>query len=283
MNLPGESDPLLQAALKPFQALEAQGLAAQYERSFKLEPGRLITQRYMLGVRTDSASEAALIAAARAVGMPETALDAFAQSLGTASTVLFGFEGIELPRSGDEAPVFKVYAEYRDRLADRSPGDAPIELFRGFKWQPGEEEAWVETRYGCRPGLSAEEIRTRGAQLLATPMLEPVRVAVNAVLERSLAAYPGFQPQWLELGEAGQPIRAFDLNLYEAGLQVGDIAWPLSMLASHYRIAPADLERLLAMAGPGLLGHVSAGASRSRAGFLTVYFEPAESAGPGFR
>jgi len=100
MNQPGAPDSLLQAALRPFQALEAQGLAAQYERSFKLEPGRLITQRYMLGVRTDSTSDAMLIAAARAVGMPQAALDAFAQSLGAASTVLFGFEGVNLPRSG---------------------------------------------------------------------------------------------------------------------------------------------------------------------------------------
>jgi hypothetical protein len=110
-----------------------------------------------------------------------------------------------------------------------------------------------------------------------------VRAAVNAVLERSLATDPGFQPQWLELGESGQPIRAFDLNLYEAGLRVADIARPLSALARRFAILPDDLERLLAIAGPGLLGHVSAGESRRGAGFLTVYFEPAESAGPGLR
>lgn len=283
MNQPGAPDSLLQAALRPFKALEAQGLAAQYERSFKLEPGRLITQRYMLGVRTASTSEAVLIAAARAVGMPQAALDAFAQSLGAASTVLFGFEGVNLPRSSGDAPVFKVYAEYRARLVDRLPGDAPVELFRGFKWQPDEPHAWIETRYGCRPGLTVEEVRARGAQLLATPALEPVRAAVNAVLERSLAIDPGFQPQWLELGESGQPIRAFDLNLYEAGLRVADIARPLSALARRFAILPDDLERLLAIAGPGLLGHVSAGESRRGAGFLTVYFEPAESAGPGLR
>lgn len=283
MNQPGAPDSLLQAALKPFQALEAQGIAAQYERSFKLEPGRLITQRYMLGVRTDTTSEAVLIAAARAVGMPQAALDAFAQSLGTASTVLFGFEGVNLPWSSGDAPVFKVYAEYRPRLVDWLPGDAAVELFRGFKWQPDEPHAWIETRYGCRPGLTVEEVRARGAQMLATPALEPVRAAVNAVLERSLATDPGFQPQWLELGESGQPIRAFDLNLYEAGLRVADIARPLSALARRFAILPDDLERLLAIAGPGLLGHVSAGESRRGAGFLTVYFEPAESAGPGLR
>jgi hypothetical protein len=283
MNQPGAPDSLLQAALKPFQALEAQGIAAQYERSFKLEPGRLITQRYMLGVRTDTTSEAVLIAAARAVGMPQAALDAFAQSLGTASTVLFGFEGVNLPWSSGDAPVFKVYAEYRPRLVDWLPGDAAVELFRGFKWQPDEPHAWIETRYGCRPGLTVEEVRARGAQMLATPALEPVRAAVNAVLERSLATDPGFQPQWLELGESGQPIRAFDLNLYEAGLRVADIARPLSALATRFGIVPDDLERLLAIAGTGLLGHVSAGESRRGAGFLTVYFEPAERAGPGFR
>lgn len=276
MEVSAAIDPLLAAALRPFQALEAQGLASQYERSFKLEPGRLITQRYMLGVRTEAASSAQLVAAAKGVGMPEPALTLFARSLDGASTVLFGFEAVEPPYSAGHGPVFKVYAEYRSRLIGRSPDEPPVELFRGFKWQPERQNAGLQTVYWCRPGLAIDDIHRQVHARLAAPMLHPVRRAVDAVLAQTLAAHPGCRPQWLELGEADAPIRAFDLNLYDARMRVADLAAPLTMLASDFSIPSSDLARLLAIAGPGWLGHVSAGESRSHAGFLTVYFEPVD-------
>ena len=276
MEVSAAIDPLLASALRPFQALEAQGLASQYERSFKLEPGRLITQRYMLGVRTDEASSAQLVAAAKGVGMPEPALTTFAQSLGGASTVLFGFEAVEPPDPAGHGPVFKVYAEYRSRLIGRSPDEPPVELFRGFKWQPERQDAGLQTVYWCRPGLAIHDIQQQVRARLAAPMLHPVRRAVDAVLAQALAANPACRPQWLELGEADQPIRAFDLNLYDVRMRVTDIARALTMLASDFNIPSSDLARLLSIAGPGWLGHVSAGESRSHAGFLTVYFEPVD-------
>lgn len=269
-------DPLLAAALRPFQALEAQGLAAQYERSFKLEPGRLITQRYMLGVRTDAASTVQILAAARDVGMPESALAEFARSLGGASMVLFGFEAAEPPHPPGRGPVFKVYAEYRSRLAACSPDGPPVELFRGFKWQPERRDGGLQTVYWCRPGLALRDIEARVHAQLDSPVLHEVRDAVDRVLARALFERPDCRPQWLELGEAGAPIRAFDLNLYDVQLRVSDIAGALSALARHFGIPSSDLARLLAIAGPGWLGHVSAGESRSHAGFLTVYFEPVD-------
>ena len=59
-------------------------------------------------------------------------------------------------------------------------------------------------------------------------------------------------------------------------MRVTDIARALTMLASDFNIPSSDLARLLSIAGPGWLGHVSAGESRSHAGFLTVYFEPVD-------
>jgi hypothetical protein len=267
---------MIEAALKPFQVLEALGLPAQYERSFKIEPGRLIAQRFMLGVRTEWASNDRLMEAARQIGMPSSAQPVFEQMLTGASAVLFGFEGSD---SGDGA-VFKVYTEHRSRLADREVGDPPVELFRGFKWHARQPQACVQTVYWCRPGLPIEAIRARMREQLAASELTVLHEAVAAMVDRAIASRPGFIPQWVELGEPGEPIRAFDLNLYEASLRVAAIDTWLAKLAQAVRVDRALLVRLLNAAGPGLLGHVSAGVSRRGEGFLTVYFEPAESAPP---
>ncbi len=267
---------MIEAALKPFQVLEALGLPAQYERSFKIEPGRLIAQRFMLGVRTEWASDDRLMEAARQIGMPSSAQPVFEQMLTGASAVLFGFEGSE---SGD-GEVFKVYTEHRSRLTDRAVGDPRVELFRGFKWHAWQPEACVQTVYWCRPGLPIEAIRARMREQLAASGLTVLHEAVAAIVDRATAARPGFIPQWVELGEAGQPIRAFDLNLYEVGLRVAAIETLIATLARALGIDPVLVTRLLNAAGSGLLGHVSAGVSRRGEGFLTVYFEPAESAPP---
>jgi hypothetical protein len=115
---------------------------------------------------------------------------------------------------------------------------------------------------------------------LAASELTVLHEAVAAMVDRAIASRPGFIPQWVELGEPGEPIRAFDLNLYEASLRVAAIDTWLAKLAQAVRVDRALLVRLLNAAGPGLLGHVSAGVSRRGEGFLTVYFEPAESAPP---
>jgi len=273
------SNPVLQAALKPFQVLESLGIAAQYERSFKIEPRRLLTQRYMLGVSAQSAPHERFVEAARRLGMPASALPQFEKALPEASVVLFGFEGTAETDQTAGASVLKVYTEHRSRLSNRARGDAPVEVFRGFKWRPDQPGDGIQTLYWCRPGLAADEIRTQVAEHLAAPALEPVREMVAATLERAIHARPGFTPQWLELGESGQPIRAFDLNLYEAGLRVAAIGPLLARLAHAYAIEPGLMDRLLDVAGSGLLGHLSAGVSRAGTGFLTIYFEPHESAG----
>jgi hypothetical protein len=266
---------LVDLAVRPFQVLEALGLPAQYERSFKLEAGELITQRYMLGVDAKLAPQTVLEEAVSQIGMPHAMRPLFAQALASASTVLFGFEGSENPERSDGRAVFKVYVEYRSRLLARGADDSPIELFRGFKWHAEHQSRSVQTIYWCRPGLSNEAIRSRISVLLADPTLANIASCCVAILDRIDGVRPTVQSQWLELGELNQPVRAFDLNLYSAGLKVMAIARPIQTLSEDIGVDRKALDRLLALAGHGLLGHLSAGTSRNGRGFLTIYFEPA--------
>ena len=259
---------LLEFSLRPFRVFESMGLAAQYERSFKFEPGEMISQRYMLAVPVDPVRREQLVAAAQALDMPTHLCDEFAQALDGARMSEFGFEG------SARSAVFKVYAEYPEPPRRALIGTEPTLLFRGFKWRADRPHSGVQTLYHGRPGLSNSQIRERIDEHLDGPYLSFLRESVVAMLDRATGARAHFVPRWLELGEAGQPVRAFDLNLYEAGLRVGAIGAELSRLADQFSIPATLTARLLDVTSAGLLGHLSAGRSRDGSAFLTIYFEP---------
>jgi hypothetical protein len=286
-------------AVRPFEVLESLDLPAHYERSFKMRPGALRAQRYLLGVPTAGVSGTRLIEAARRLGMPEHLQPGFAHSLEGASMVLYGFEG------GDDGTVFKAYTEHRARLAlalaalgEGGAWPAPVELFRGFKWREvgrlatrgallDEVDAasmgsapvsGVQTVYRALPGLRMQQVLAEVKARLRDVRVAPLRVAVLDLLDLVQRARPDFAPVWLDVGELDEPVRAFDLNLYDAGLRVQDIAVELRMLAQALRIERDLVRRLLAAAGPGLLGHVCAGCGRDGLPCLTIYFEPAGQA-----
>ena len=280
-------------AILPFQVLEALDLPAQYERSFKMCLGGLFAQRYLLGVPATRVAPGRLVEAARRLGMPPDMLPCFERALEGASTALFGFE------DGPHGPVLKAYAEYRSRLGTaqmgpRGPDRRPstVELFRGFKWPmacrpadaPGDgapggvplvaASGGVQTVYRALPGLSAQQVRLEADARLSDAWAWPLRAAVLGILQRAHWARPGFAALWLDLGELDGPVRGFDLNLYDAGLRVSEVADDVLALARVWRLEPVMVQRLLAVAGPGWLGHVSMGRGRDGQPYLTVYFEP---------
>jgi hypothetical protein len=264
-------------ALLPFTVLETLGLKARYERSFKLSPGSLLAQRYLLGVPVSSQSRGLMVEAARRMGMPAAAQTRFERALEGASTALYGCE------AGPDGVVLKAYAEYRARLerslaAARSTGatPSPVEMFVGFKWRGDAQPALraAQTHYTGHPALGATDVLSAVNARLSGERNAAVRRAVQAVLGQAFGARQARSPLWLDVGEVEAPTRAFDLNLYDAELSVDDVAAALTDLASAFGIAPALWQRLLRAAGPGMLGHVSAGQSRQATPYLTVYFEP---------
>lgn len=273
---PPPDPPWLQAlAVLPFEVLDALDLPARYERSFKLRPGALLAQRYLLGVPAAGLDPALLVEVARRLGMPAGLQAPFERALEGATMALYGFEG------GAEGAVFKAYAEYRARLgpalaAARLPGGQTpaVEMFRGFKWRVDIDDAGVQTFYTARPGLQAPQLLALVEARLRGGRADALLTAVQGVLGRALAARPGYAPLWLDLGEATQTVRAFDLNLYDAGLRVLDVAADVAALGQVFGIDAVLMQRLLVAAGPGLLGHISAGQGRDGEPYLTVYFEP---------
>jgi len=72
--------------------VSAQGVRYGREDSFKMSRGRLLGNRFLLGLRTADISLQAALGVAAGIGMPEKFKPAFREHMGEADVVLFGVE-----------------------------------------------------------------------------------------------------------------------------------------------------------------------------------------------
>lgn len=260
---------LLELALQPFRVLEELAIPAAYERSVKFERGLLTTQRYLLGASIRAVGKEKLMEAAGSLRPPKQLLDCFRQSLYGASAVLFGFEG------GNHGAVFKLYAEYQHQPRAEFPV-AHFDAFSGFKWDPVTGADIAETVYRYEGAVEANDLASRIDGFLGELNLNELCAPASELAHRVKQAGVSFDPFWLNIGELRAPVRAFDVNLYPTGLTVADVQDALRSVGEIFGIPRESIENLLSVAGPCKLGHLSAGASRRRQGFITIYFEPVD-------
>lgn len=264
-DAPEEARPLL-------ALVRGLGVGFGFERSFKLSPGRVRSDRLILGVRSRLVDAASLLEICRRIGMPPALRARFEQALPEANTVGFGFEGDE--RGG----VYKVYVEYWERLYQRlrrDPRDvSPAVLFLGFKWPVRGGAEGTVARYTCHPLLAVGGIRERLDALYDGRAESPSLEATHAVLERAAPRLRrGDSFVYVEAEEEGNPRKSFDLNLYKARLRVDDLRPALEALGGKYGISAASLGEATAPSAGRPFGHLSGGLGRDGRDFLTVYYE----------
>ena len=246
------------------------GVGFGFEKSFKMSPEALREDRVILGVRTRLAGAAALLEVCRGIGMPPHYLAQFDSRLPEANTAGFGFEG------DGQGGVYKAYLEFWDALwqrVQREPGDrTPALLFLGFKWDARDASRCALARYTCHPLLPVRKVVRRLEALYAGRPQSASLQAAREVLALAASRVHGDSFVYVEAEEEGNPRRSFDLNLYKAGLRVGDLEPVLRVLGERYAIASA-LRTVVEQAGNRPLGHLSGGTGRDGSDFLTVYYE----------
>lgn len=249
------------------QRVAAAGWPHGREESFKMLHGRLLRNRLLLGVQRAAIVPAQLWSLARELGMPPAAQDLLAARWERANAVFLATE-----ESGS-ARLYKVYLEFWDeaKRAVRQGERSPQLLHLGVKWstaRPGHHE---EARYEVHPLIGMRDILRRMGACYPAPAasgLEPARRIVRqAALREPQAPF-----LYLEVSEADNPRRSFDINLYKAGLRVGDVAGELRTLAAHFALG-GDFEEVLTEFDARPLGHISGGLDRHGAEFLSVYAE----------
>jgi len=258
-----------------FKIVEELNVACGYERSFKMLDGKLLANRFLLGINTDSVSCDRLVDVCRRLQMPDHFKKPFVTGLADANLVFLGFE--------DHEPgcIYKVYLEFWEKLKqdlNSAPNHMPATLHLGFKWKADEPTQASVSKYICFPKLSVSQILNRIGRIyesqsnqLAGSITEAIiRSAADRLIIPSSIESPFI---YLEVVEEGCSRRSFDINLYQAGLRVGEIEFLLSKIARHYQIPAEKLVRLYRLVGDKRLGHLSGGVNNAEQDFLTVYYE----------
>jgi hypothetical protein len=245
-----------------------EGLRAPYgyERSIKIAPGALYDERCLLSVHARALRPHpahTLIEMGRALGAPPRLDAAIREALPGADIVHFGHE------AGEGAPLSKLYFEYAARAKASMAQRRPALVHLAYKWRRGEAEARL-TRYLWRPCLSAAEARARVEARL--PEAARARAAALAVLERSAELADSGALAILDVEEAASPRASLDVNLYDAGLSLADVADVVARTGEAFAVAPSRVEASFGAARASALGHVAAGVDRAAREFVTFYF-----------
>lgn len=188
------------------------------------------------------------------LGVPEGARAKLRPHLGAATHLHLGAEGDD-PTSA----ACKVYLEF----AAPPVGDRTL-VFIASKWRVAGPSGFRTTRYRRLDTASLDE----WLATLDDPFGRVLRALGAAALARGAA------PRALAVTDDGGPRRSVDLNLYDAGLTVAEVAGPVTTLSAAFgQRADVFLDR----SGATLLGHVAAGDAAHGEPFATIYFGAVEA------
>jgi hypothetical protein len=253
-------------AVLPFALCQQHGLSVGYERSFKLHRRRVLANRYLLGIPTDQLTLETALQIADQLSMPATPGPVFWDLYCKANLLLIGYEDRE-PGS-----VLKLYLEFDETFvaAEGHESDPSRRLLhRGVKWGPVGDAGPRISDYVWRIGHSRQVIeRSIEALLERSEPAGPLGRIVDAVFQRAAAE----QLRYVDVIESGR--RSFDLNVYAAGLTVGDVFEPCHRLMTDLGIDGQTIDRLRGLVADRLLGHLAAGWDARGEPFVTIYFEP---------
>lgn len=268
LNLP--HDPMAEAADWLRAAVREMAPVHYQERSFRLAPGQLQANRFLLSINSQQLPADALErswAICRHLGLPEAQRQAVEQAFGRAAHVHFGFEG-------EPGRTFcKLYLERKVgglEAAEARETGRPALLYTAFKWDTA-SGAHVVSQYHWWPGLSAAAIADRMAAQFEGADQALVAQA-QAVLDACAKRLAAERLQYLEVTEAGQPRRSFDLNAYDANLTLRDLQPVMFALRDQLAIGPSRFQALYDQVKGKRFGHLAGGIHRDGRPFFNVYF-----------
>jgi tryptophan halogenase len=248
----------------------AWGVPHQYERSLRLTQGALQANRFLLTVNTsDLQGEAAsrALAVCDQFEMPPRLRAAAADNFAMAKCLHFGFEG------NPDSIVCKLYLEgdVTGPQADQARlAKQPVLMHLAFKWDLLRDAA-VTTRYFWHPFLSAREVEDRLAHVYRDRPAASQEIA-RSLLRQAVERAPAERLQYLEVEEAETERRSFDLNVYNAKLQVKDIASLLQQMRELFAIRPGQFQALYDQIKGMSLGHLAGGVHRNGKDFFNLYY-----------
>ena len=247
------------------------GIPFQHERSFRLTEGELQANRFLLTINRADIGEGQLervLAIGRQVGMPSSVEPQIAENFAAARCVHFGFE------ASGAGTICKLYLEREFSSEDIARARAqaePFPLHLAFKWSLT-EPSHVVSRYLWHPALPLEGVESRLAKIYQESGQSVSFDIAKAVLRLAASKIPAERLLYLEVLEDENGRRSFDLNLYEAHLQVKDLQHLFSRMRAHYGIRPGQFQALFDQIKGKALGHIAGGVHRNGRDFFNIYY-----------
>jgi len=255
-----------------FDLIKGLDISMSYEQSFKMLDKTMLANRFLVGISKKEIAFKAndrIASLCERLNMPHSLMEVFRQCLFDVNYVHFGYE--EEP----ESCLYKVYVEFWDSIKqelERTKNySKPYILHLGFKWDPFNTERKALTRYTWHPCLTGEKIMARVSEI-AEPGRHPhVFETVRELLGIALQRMPYQDIRYLEVAEQGNPRKSFDINIYRAGVQVGEAYKLLARLGRHYSLSKPEFHKLYNGIKANRFGHLSGGINREGKDFCTVY------------
>jgi tryptophan halogenase len=263
-------DPSAGTAETLMQQVGALDVPYQYERSFRMAPGVLMANRFLLTFNKADLGQVALnrcLEIARQVGMPAGLQQQIPGPFAQAVCVHFGFE------AGPDGVVCKFYLERavaEEERVEAMSRDEPVLLHEAFKWMPGGDLRAV-TRYYWYPQAPIESIRDRMSAIFVSDQDSRARALAERALDIAASRVDANKLQYLEVLEDDNERRSFDLNVYEADLQVKDLQPELNNIRDYFDIKPGHFQAIYDQVRTHSLGHVAGGVHRNGKEFFNIY------------
>ncbi len=249
------------------------GIKAIVERSFKFLDRLLLTDRFLLcfkrPVGEASRTDKAVLEVCRGMNMPEDYLHRFQAGMDEAKIILFGFE------KNEKGCLYKAYLEFLGRLADvvnREPRPENVVTHEGYKWDPSDPSKKAATTYRAMPLFGAKEIAAHVSEHFYGASTAGLPAIVDDLVDLAGSRTRGGL-LCLDVCEEGNPRSSFDINLYQADLQMAELYPLLLAVARHYSIGLHRFQEIYEAVKTRTLGHLSGGTDREGRDFLTVYFK----------
>ena len=244
-----------------------------HERSVRIREKTLLTNRFLVTVNKHELSgdsHATILDMCRQLKMPQAFVTDASQNLSTAQFIHFGFE------ADDEFSLYKLYLEFTrqgERPAAVSQEDSQTKLLhRAYKWDPSRTQRQAVTDYHWHQSLTVDQIAQRLQSVYEESKSgEPIAIA-RGVLEAAAQKMPSQDIQYLEATEDDSCRRSFDLNVYDAELQIQDLRPLLYRMFRHYQIDLSLFNTFYQPLKTRIFGHLAGGTHRNGREFFNLYY-----------
>ena len=251
-----------------------------FERSFKMSEKTLLGNRFLFGILKKGIKQSPddkLLEICQRINIPENYLETFRQHLPDVDYILFGFE------ENKNTCIYKAYLEFSAKLAEMAKinpdligsklsNSEPILMFLGFKWDALDNTRRVISEYTNHPSLSFEKILKRISNIFETDQHQKPFGLATDFLDIVSTRTTHVEVNYFEVTEENSKRKSFDINIYQADIQLEELYPLLLKMCRHYSIPPGEFQALYDPFKSKIVGHLSGGIGRDGKDFLTIYF-----------